>query len=76
VSGEWHMRQSEGKTTANRLPAAALTALFIASRRGGVRWGSVWARSITLLLKTTLLIPLRMCSGQSIARVGAGAQWN
>ena len=49
------MRQSEGNRRENKLAVAALTALFIASRDCVVRWGTRWARSRTLLLKTTLL---------------------
>jgi hypothetical protein len=40
VSGAWQMRQSEGNRRENRLAAAALTALFIASRDCVVRWGT------------------------------------
>jgi hypothetical protein len=40
VSWEPQIRQSEGKSTENKLAEAALTALFIASRNCVVRWGT------------------------------------
>jgi len=69
------MRQSEGNRMENRLDETTLTALFIASRNCVVRWGTRWARSNTLLLKTTLLkkIRRRLCSSQSIALLLPGS---
>ena len=69
------MRQSEGNRRENKLDEAALTALFIASRNCVVRWGTRWARSGALLLKTTLLkkIRRRLCSSQSIALLLLGS---
>ena len=55
VRGERQIRQSEGNRRENKLEEVALTTLFIASRKCVVRWGTRWARSSALLLKTTLL---------------------
>src|SRR5258707_15076598 len=67
VRGEPQIRHSEGNRRENKLDEAALTALFIASRNCVVRWGTPWARSGALLLKTTLL--KRSVEGCTQARV-------